>query len=210
MSHAAQLWLFFGLVFAVVVLPGLDMAFVLSSALTGGRRYGFIAVAGIVAGAVVHVTVGALGIATLLLVWPAAFNALLLGGAAYVGWIGIGLLRSQGGATAKAQAEASAFTTFRRAALTNLLNPKAYLFMLAVFPPFLAESHGPKWMQTVWLGLIIAATQIAVYGGIAWMADAAGSRLDAQPASRKKLDRGVGGVLIAAALITAWEGLRMG
>jgi threonine/homoserine/homoserine lactone efflux protein len=208
MSHAAQLWLFFGLVFAVVVLPGLDMAFVLSSALTGGRRYGFIAVAGIVAGAVVHVTVGALGIATLLLIWPTAFNALLLGGAAYVAWIGISLLRSQGSEATKAKAEADALTTFRRAVLTNLLNPKAYLFMLAVFPPFLAESHGSKWLQTLWLWLIIAATQVAVYGSIAWMADAAGSRLDARPATRKVLDRGVGGVLVAAALVTAWQGLR--
>ncbi len=40
MSHYEQWWLFFALVFGIVVLPGLDMAFVRGSALTGGRDRG--------------------------------------------------------------------------------------------------------------------------------------------------------------------------
>lgn len=84
MSHAADLLLFAVLVFGIIVLPGLDMAFVLGSSLAAGRRHGLAAVAGIVAGAVCHVAMTTLGIGVLLNVIPAAFNALLLAGALYI------------------------------------------------------------------------------------------------------------------------------
>lgn len=81
MTHHDPLWLFFTLVFGVVLLPGLDMAFVLGSALTGGRSRGMAAVAGIIAGGICHVVMTALGISVLLKLIPGAFNALLLAGA---------------------------------------------------------------------------------------------------------------------------------
>ncbi len=84
MNHVEELWLFFALVFGIVVLPGLDMAFVLGSTLAGGRRRGFAALAGIVAGGVCHVVMTALGIGVLLKLIPGAFNALLLAGALYI------------------------------------------------------------------------------------------------------------------------------
>ena len=65
MQETGHLWVFFVMVFGVILLPGLDMAFVLASSLVGGRRAGLAATAGIV-----------------------AFNAVLLAGAAYIGWIG--------------------------------------------------------------------------------------------------------------------------
>src|SRR6478735_12321200 len=89
------LWLFALLSIGIMVVPGMDMAFVLSSALVDGRRAGFVAVAGMVAAAAVHVAMGALGIGLLLQVAPAAFNALLTAGALYVGWIRWSLVRSR-------------------------------------------------------------------------------------------------------------------
>ncbi|HET7650823.1 MAG TPA: LysE family translocator, partial [Gammaproteobacteria bacterium] len=74
MSYDAHLWLFFMLVFGVVLLPGLDMAYVMGSALVGGTRSGLSAVAGVVAGAICHVTMAILGISVLLKVVPGAFN----------------------------------------------------------------------------------------------------------------------------------------
>lgn len=47
--------------------------------------------------------------------------------------------------------------------LTCLLNPKAYLFMFAVFPQFLRPEAGGIWLQATILGTIIAATQFSVY-----------------------------------------------
>jgi threonine/homoserine/homoserine lactone efflux protein len=202
MAPIAHLSLFFGLVFGIVVLPGMDMAFILASTLAAGRRAGLCGVAGLVAGAVCHVTMGALGVAVILRTSPAAFNLLLVAGALYVAWIGVSLVR-QGMVLAPVDAgAASGAATFRRGALTNLLNPKAYVFMLAVFPQFVRPEWGPVWSQAVVLWTIIAVTQTAVYGAL--VLGAAGSRtwLDSNPRGQRALARGVGALLCGAALVT--------
>lgn len=138
MSHSADLLLFAALVFGIIVLPGLDMAFVMGSSPVAARGHGMAAVAGIIADGVCHVVMVTLGIGVLLKVVPEAFNALLLAGALYIAWIGVSLLRADSAFSVQPGRRApSAWITFRRDALTCLMNPKAYLFMLAVFPQFL-------------------------------------------------------------------------
>ena len=207
MSHSADLLLFAGLVFGIVVLPGLDMAYVMGSSLTAGRRHGLAAVAGIAAGGVCHVAMATLGISVLLKVIPAAFNALLLAGALYIAWIGISLLRAESAFGMQVEGGAmSTWTTFRRGALTSLMNPKAYLFMLAVFPQFLHAEDGPLWAQSLVLWMIIAITQLTVYGAVAVAAAQARGWLVRRPAAGLVTARVVGTVLIGAALFTGFEG----
>ncbi|MGN6191973.1 MAG: LysE family translocator [Rhodanobacteraceae bacterium] len=209
MSHAGDLLLFAALVFGIVVLPGLDMAFVMGSSLTAGRRHGLAAVAGVVAGAACHVVMTTFGIGVLLKVMPAAFNALLLAGALYIAWIGVSLLRADSAFGIQTQGgAASAWITFRRGALTCLMNPKAYLFMLAVFPQFLHAEYGPLWSQSLVLWLIIAFTQLAVYGAVALAAAQARGWLVRRPGAGVAVARVVGTVLIGAALFTGFEGWR--
>lgn len=207
MNHYEQLWLFFALVFGIVVLPGLDMAFVMGSALSGGRSRGFAAVAGIIAGGVCHVLMTALGISVLIRLIPGMFNALLLAGALYIAWIGISLMRSEAafGLQLDAQTRSRA-ATFRQGMLTCLLNPKAYLFMLAVFPQFLRPDEGLIWIQVLVLWLIIAINQLCVYGSLALMADRARRWLHGKPAAGLLAARGVGALLVAAAVFTGFEG----
>lgn len=206
MDHAMHLWLFFLVVFAVVLLPGLDMAFVLGSALVGGRRHGLIAVAGIIAGGVCHVAAAALGVGLLIKLVPGAFNAVLLAGALYMAWIGWSLLHSRGGAIEAADAKLSAGATFRRATLTTLLNPKAYLFMLAIFPQFISPEYGPVWLQCLVLGAIIWTTQAGVYGSLAIGAAGVRGWMSARPGAGLALHRGVGAVLVLAAVWTGFAG----
>jgi threonine/homoserine/homoserine lactone efflux protein len=209
MSETSHLWLFFGLVFGIVILPGLDMAFVLGSALVGGRRTGLAAVAGLVAGGVVHVAMGASGLMVVLTVVPLLFNVMLLAGALYVAFVGHELLRAEGGLVLDApQALRTPGATFRRAALTNLLNPKAYVFMLAVFPQFIRPEYGEVAGQAVQLGAIIAATQALVYGTIAWLADGVRDWLRAHPGASRGVARGVGAFLVGVALWTVLQGWR--
>ena len=210
MSHVASLLLFAALVFGIVVLPGLDMAFVMGSSLVAGRRHGLSAVAGIIVGGICHVVMTTLGISVLLKVIPGAFNALLLGGALYIAWIGLSLLRSDSafGMQDRARSNGSAWVTFRRGALTCLMNPKAYLFMLAVFPQFLRTEYGPLWSQALMLWIIIALTQACVYGGIALAAAQARGWLTRRPEAAIAASRMVGVVLIIAAVFTGVEGWR--
>jgi threonine/homoserine/homoserine lactone efflux protein len=209
MSHYEQLWLFFVLVFGIIVLPGLDMAFVMGSALTGGRSRGIAAVAGIIAGGVCHVLMTALGISVLIRLVPGAFNALLLGGALYIAWIGLSLMRSESSFGLQPDHSVrSRTTTFRQGMLTSLLNPKAYLFMLAIFPQFLRPEYGVIWVQAAIMWLIIALTQLCVYGGLTLMADRARLWLQGKPAAGLVATRCVGLLLMAAAMFTGLEGWR--
>lgn len=209
MEQTVHLWVFFALVFGVVVLPGLDMAFVLASSLVGGRKAGLSAVGGIIAGGVCHVAAGATGVAVLLQVVPAAFNAMLWVGMLYVAWIGLSLFRSGAAFTASPLAERkSPAATFRQGAVTNLLNPKAYLFMLAVFPRFLRPEYGSLWVQALVLGAIIALTQGTVYGAIALAADRARGWLASNPAASAAVARAVGVLMMLAAVLTVVEGWR--
>lgn len=211
LQHTAHLWLFFVLLLGVVALPGLDMAFVMASALVGGRRAGLGAVAGIMAGGACHTAMGALGVGVVLKLFPAAFNAQLLAGAAYVAWMGVALLRSRsafdGAAVHTRQRPLAA--TFGKAVLTCLMNPKAYVFMLAVFPQFLRPEHGPIWAQAVVMGLIIAATQAGVYGLVALGAARAQRSLQGNPQASVWTARAVGLLLLLASAWTAWEGWRL-
>lgn len=212
---APDLWLFFLLVAGIIALPGMDMAFVAGSALAAGLRGGLAAVAGIVAGGVVHVAVAATGVAALWLAWPAGFNALLLAGAAYMAWIGWSLLRVRdaGSLGATADGPRRGWAIFRRGTLTCLLNPKAYAFMLAVFPAFLAGGAGRSMLaQSASLAAVIAGTQIAVYGAVA-MAAAGAGRWGAGAAGGRALlwaTRGVGLILLLGALaapVMGWRSL---
>ncbi|TDR81564.1 LysE family translocator [Paludibacterium purpuratum] len=209
MSEYANLWLYFLLVFGVIILPGMDMAFVMSSSMTGGRRVGLVAVAGIVAGGICHMLIAATGLSVLLKLVPATFLILLFAGAIYIAWIGWSLLHTRSLASSVATRGArTARQGFFGAMATCLLNPKAYLFMLAIFPQFVRADRGPIWMQASVLSLITAATQVAVYGSLALLAAQAMKTLADKPKAGAYAARGVGLMLILASVVTVWSGIR--
>ncbi|TNJ34799.1 LysE family translocator [Arenimonas terrae] len=208
MDAGNPLLLFAVLVLGIVLLPGMDMAYILASALRAGARGAAAAVAGVVMGGFVHVLVGLAGVALLLATVPAAFNGLLFAGAFYLAWVGVDLMRHGAGGTGDAQAPARPAAILLRGAATNLLNPKAYLFMLAVFPQFLRPADGQVALQAAVLAAVIAATQVAVYGAMAWLTLRASRGLAARPAGRRLLGRAVGAMLVAMAVLTVAGGWR--
>lgn len=203
MSQAANLWLYFVVVFGIIALPGMDMAYVMGSSLLGGRRSGLAAVAGIMAGGVCHITMGALGVAAILKLWPALYVAMLIGGALYVGVMGVGFLRSAEMLLPAADVPVLApHITFRRALVTSLVNPKAYLFMLAVFPQFVKPAYGPVWVQAGMLGVITTGTQFGVYGALAAASASASGWFRANRQAGLWTARVLGALLLVVAALT--------
>ena len=90
-----SLWLYALLVLGIVALPGMDMAYVVSSGLAGGARCAAAAIAGVVVGGMVHVVTATLGITALLASSPRMLRVLVLAGAAYMAWMGLQLLRAR-------------------------------------------------------------------------------------------------------------------
>lgn len=201
-----HLWLFALFVFGIIVVPGMDMAFVLSSALADGRRAGLAAVSGIVAGGMVHVAMGALGVGLLLQLFPAAFNGVLVAGALYVAWMGWGLWRQPATLVGvEEQASRPLHRTFARAVATCLLNPKACVFMVAVFPQFIDPGRGAIAVQALALGAIIAVTQALVYGAVALGATALRANLARSAGRQFLLARAVALLLMGTAAWTLWH-----
>ena len=150
-------------VFATAVLvlnatPGVDFLLTVSRTLQGGARAGVAAALGVNAGCVVHALAAAFGLATLLALVPAAFQAIQWAGAAYLIWLGVGLLRQarRGGAGPAAAAGTVPARTwladFRVGLLTNVLNPKVAFFFLAFLPQFVPAQSPHKTLSFLLLG----------------------------------------------------------
>ncbi|RUV30348.1 MULTISPECIES: LysE family translocator [unclassified Mesorhizobium] len=208
MSYTENLWLFFILLFGIIAVPGMDMLFVLANALTGGRDRGLAATGGIMLGGMVHTLNGAVGVGLLMHFVPILFKPLLIAGAAYMAFIGITLMRSSiiVGDNAPAGSR-TAWKAFRQGLVTCLINPKAYLFVLAVYPQFLKPAYGPIWMQATVMGLLTVLTQAAIYGGLAITAGRSRNLLVANPQTTVLAGRAAGLLLFAVSVFTVWEGL---
>ncbi|HLW91788.1 MAG TPA: LysE family translocator [Roseiarcus sp.] len=207
MTYAASLWIFFILLFGIIIVPGMDMLFVLANALTGGRRMGLFATAGIMAGGAYHTFLGVLGVGVLLKLAPSLFLILLLAGAAYMAWIGVTLVQSSivVGPIGAAKSR-SPRVAFRQGAITCMLNPKAYLFTLAVYPQFISPAFGPLLAQALILGAMTVLTQLGIYGSVALAAGAGRDFLQSHPNAIILIGRAAGALFIVAAAFTAWHG----
>ena len=203
---ATDLWLYFVAVLAVIVLPGMDMAFVLASSLSAGPRGAAGSVLGIATGGALHVVAGGTGIAALMTVFPQLFHVLLSIGTLYLLWIGWHIFRSAGAPVQNAadltRGVVSTGVIYRRAVATCLLNPKAYAFMFAIFPAFVHSDARSMAAQTAALVFITVATQIAVYGAVAALAVRSRAFLVAR---QRTLSRTMGVLLMLAALAAATQ-----
>lgn len=204
---APDLWLYFLAVLAVILLPGMDMAYVMASSLSGGRRGAVSSVLGIASGGAIHVVVGATGMAALMLAFPDLFRVMLVLGTLYLLWIGWGIWQSANAAPSQeAVALPSNGKIYWRAVTTCLLNPKAYAFTFALFPAFLRNDTRSLVAQTLAMALITVGTQALVYGTVAAVAVRA---RDVIQARQSLIARTMGALLMVSALLTAtqaWAG----
>ena len=142
----------------LVLVPGLDTALVLRSTLRGSRSSAFATAFGIASGLFIWAALVTLGLAQLLTTYPTISTALEVVGAAYMGWIGFSLLIASShppqvsDAASDFSPTASVSKSFRLGLFTNLLNPKAAAFYIAVLPQFL-----PAKLSLIAGGLLLAA-----------------------------------------------------
>jgi threonine/homoserine/homoserine lactone efflux protein len=207
MSYSLNLWLYFVLLLGIILVPGMDMLFVLTNTLLGGRNLGLSAVAGIMAGGTFHTLMGLLVVGFLLILPPLFFTLVVFAGAAYMGWIGLTLVRSSitlGSLGAEGTHAAS--VAFRRGLLTCVLNPKAHLFVVAVYPQFMKPQYGALWSQALVMGAMTLLTQFSVYGGLALAAAKARDFLAANSSITVAIGRAAGVLFMGVAVLTAWHG----
>jgi len=166
--------------FALNLVPGADMTFVIASAARGGTRSGLAAALGISAGALVHILAAVVGLSALIASSQTAFTILKWVGAAYLLYIAIGLVRSGPGDShgqATASVPASRAAIFRKGALVNILNPKVGMFFLAFLPQFVDATAAVPALQVFALGIWFNLVGTAVNAAVAVGAASAAARL---------------------------------
>lgn len=202
-------WAVFGTVVLAHLLgvtsPGPDFAMVVRQSLAFGRSAGVWTAAGIGSGILFHVAWGLFGLAWLTQRWPASLTAIGIAGALFLLWMGAQALRAQPlpdtAEDLRAAQPGSARRFFGIGLATNVLNPKAALFFVALFT---AVVSGPVSLPVT---IALAAwLPLATFAWFAFVATVLGN-----PAARRRLrhvahwiDRAMGAVLIALGLLTLW------
>ncbi|GGP28067.1 LysE family translocator [Silvimonas amylolytica] len=156
--HSLALFILSGLLLNIA--PGPDSFYIVTRSVTQGFRAGSAAALGIGAGTMVHIFAAAFGLSAVLATSAMAFTIVKLMGAAYLLYIGIGMLRSRAKHTAADQSDspvippATLWEIFRQGFWTNVLNPKVALFFLAFVPQFINSDAPHTALSFIILGLI--------------------------------------------------------
>lgn len=199
-------------VIVVVLLPGPNSLFVLATASRRGHRPAYAAAAGVWTGDAVLMVLAAGGVASALQANPALFAVVKYLGAAYLTWLGLGLLwsalvgirRAPGDGQAESAPPAVDTMTvggaYRRALIVSLLNPKAILFFVSFFVQFVDPGYPHPWASFLVLGGLLQVASVlylcALISGGVRMAEAFGRRRRLGAA----LGGGAGAVFIAFAV----------
>ena len=157
----------------LTITPGVDTAMVLRAATTGGTRPAWLAAAGIGMGCLVWGTAVSVGLGALLTASQTAYTLLKWAGAAYLAWLGAGLLlgpRTALDDTAPGRTSPNSGQWLRQGLLTNLLNPKIGVFYVTFLPQFIPAGRDVTLFSlglaaihvvlgTLWFAILIAATR---------------------------------------------------
>ena len=188
----------------ITISPGPDNLMVLSVGMSRGRRQGMAFGLGCALGCLSHTLLAAVGVSALIKASPLAFGGLKLLGGAYLIWLGIGALRSRGGARAGADGagvpDESLGKLFAKGLFANAVNPKVVLFFLSFLPQFVVAERGDASWQTAQLGLLFTAQGVVIFGLLGYFSGAVGGWINRHPGAGMWMDRVAGAIFVGLGL----------
>lgn len=139
-----------------VITPGIDWAYAISAGIRG-KKIGT-AVSGLLSGHFIATVIVATGVGTLIASQPILLLGLTIIGALYLLWIGCNLFIHPAVISSNTENAMSSDQTqswFIKGICVSGLNPKVFLFFLALLPQFIdRSSNWPIASQIICLGLI--------------------------------------------------------
>jgi threonine/homoserine/homoserine lactone efflux protein len=189
MVETSTLLVFLLAAFALLVVPGPSVLYVVARGVAQGRAAGFVSALGVGTGALVHVAAAAVGLSALLVASSVAFAAVKYLGAAYLIYLGLRTLLARETDGRPPTIETRGLRrVFAQGAVVEALNPKTALFFLAFLPQFVDPGRGSVAGQTLLLGALFVALGVCTDGIYALAAGTAGgwlrARLGRSPAQR--------------------------
>ncbi|PXV59016.1 Threonine/homoserine/homoserine lactone efflux protein [Dyella jiangningensis] len=192
------LLLFVATVLPLIGVPGPDMLYIASQAISGDARAGLRATAGVCAGYVLHSLLVALGLAAVIAASPVLFHALRWAGVAYLIYLAARLLRSAMRPGRLALSHARTTSQLRRGFLTAALNPKGMMIYFALLPQFVQPGHAVA-LQAMLLSAVFIVLCALVYSALSVALARTGKAGGLSDRRRRCVEGVSGGLLLAAA-----------
>jgi threonine/homoserine/homoserine lactone efflux protein len=190
----------------LIATPGQDMILVMSRSIAQGAGAGIATAAGVSVGLVGHTILATLGLGAILRTSEWLFIALKLIGAAYLIWLGIGLLRTKRATLdVEAVAPKSLARLFADGAFSNVSNPKIAIFYFAFLPQFVLPGEAHPTAAVFALGIVFAALTFVVKGPVGYFAGRLSGWLRARPNALAWIYRSSGAVLVGLGIKLAFE-----
>jgi threonine/homoserine/homoserine lactone efflux protein len=199
MPDAHALWLFSLATLALLLVPGPAVLYIVAQSVDHGRLAGFVSVAGVHLGTLVHTFAAAVGLSALIVSSAVAFSVVKYAGAAYLVYLGVRRLLERTPPVDVGPRGGSLGRLFWRGALVNVLNPKTALFFFAFLPQFV-DPDRTVWSQVVVLGFLFVGLGFLSDGLYAVTAGTLGRWLRRRPGI---LRWGSGSVYIGLGALTA-------
>ena len=178
--------------------PGPDIAYILAQTAKNGQRSGFAAMFGIWTGAFLHVLLATIGLSAVLATSATAFAIVKWAGAAYLIWLGIQSLRSDGGSYTSASQvnRISNYKIYKQGILVATLNPKVAIFFLAFLPQFVVPGAGPANAQLFLHGSLIIVVAAFIEPPLVMLGAKFTKYLNENSLVTKWMDRGLGALFV--------------
>ena len=187
----------------VIASPGPDNLLVIARGISQGRMAALVSSLGTSAGILVHVIAATFGLAVLLQTSTLAFAVIKVTGALYLIWLGINAFRSKDMVSFEAAAKRTYGQIFAKGFLTNVLNPKVAIFILAFVPQFIAIETGAVAMQSLLLGSWFALLTMLLFSGLGLFSTLFATWMKNRPNVVSGLNYGAGATFIVAGLSVA-------
>ena len=189
--------------------PGPDMALFLSKTLGAGRAHGFAALAGAMAGLLVHTGAAALGLSALLAASVNAYSIVKVLGALYLLWLAYGALRHGAALHLEGQGgDAGLGRSFMTGLFINLTNPKIILFFVTFLPQFVDAADPHASGKFLFLGLMFIVIGSAFCSGLILIASRFVAAAKSNPRATRWFDYGFAGLMGAFAARLVWSQAR--
>jgi threonine/homoserine/homoserine lactone efflux protein len=196
---------FAALSLALIVVPGPSVMFVVSRAVTLGRRAALVTVVGNSTGAFVQVLLVAAGLGVVVERSIVVFSVIKLIGAGYLVYLGLKAIRGRrqlAHALDAALATGPRRSVFVDGFVVGLANPKVIVFFMSILPQFVVPRGAPAGLQITLLGAVFVS--IALVSDSTWGL-AAGTARQWFARSPQRLER----LGATGGLVTVGLGLRL-
>ena len=184
------------------LVPGPDIIFVITQAITKGKKEALYVSLGLTTGCMVHATLASFGVAFIFQQSILAFNALKTLGVIYLLYLAYRTFVNADKEITVTDDNKAKMGYFK-GILMNILNPKVILFFLAFLPQFVPSNIKHISLYMLMLGVIFMLVTLVVFSLVSILASQLNTHLISKPKIMIKVNKGSAFVLGSLAILLA-------